>query len=449
MSKGQVLIRSAVSALFFVLALPVLAQEIAGVDLSIFNRGPGTVLVVDSLDDDGEVGTLRWAVNTWETRDGQPVEGMRYVVFAVSGEIALERRLEILRDDVRVAGQTAPRSRRGPAGVTLSGAPLKIRGNRVMVEHIRVRPGGVREGGLPADDIDAIQIGPALNEGDLEDIVLRNVSASWSVDELVSVYPDFGKRVRRVSILSSLLAEPLTEAGHPRGQHNYGLLLRRGARGVLVADTLMAGATRRNPTLEQGSSAAVVNTLIANWGEKSPLHFILRDDIEGEEAEISITAIGNVARAGANTPSSTRNRYITVEPSQMDELQEEAPVVLFARDNFVNGRRDRPPSGQWVQRVDTPPVIARHELLPASEVAERVFAHAGAWPAARDATDARIVREIETGAHRWIAMPPDDPATPRAQGMPAVPEEPFTQAGVRMSRIGVWLETLHRAAGGI
>ncbi|MEM7567486.1 MAG: hypothetical protein AAF321_09685, partial [Pseudomonadota bacterium] len=218
--------------------------KVAGADWTAIKRAfaNAEIVTVRSLDDDDAAGTLRHAL----ARDANAAPCV--IVFAVSGEITLSRALEIRSPRVWIAGQTAPRGPGGAGGITLTGHPLIVRAGRVVVEHLRVRPGPAELGG--GDLQDGVRIGASVS-GDMADIVLRHLSVSWSADELLAIAPRMGETIRRVSVTDCLFAQPLLDGGHPRGAHNYGVYLRRGARQVLLARNVMSGATRRMPTLEQ------------------------------------------------------------------------------------------------------------------------------------------------------------------------------------------------------
>ena len=86
----------------------------------------GRVIKVTNLDDSGP-GSLRQAVVG---------RGPRTVIFEVSGNIDLERDLDIHRGQLTIAGQTAPGD-----GITLRGYGVNVYADDVIIRYIRVRPG--------------------------------------------------------------------------------------------------------------------------------------------------------------------------------------------------------------------------------------------------------------------------------------------------------------------
>lgn len=165
----------------------------------------GRVLRVTQLGDSGP-GSLRAAVEA---------EGPRTVVFDIGGTIRLASPLTIRRGRITIAGQTAP-----GGGITLRDHPLVIAADDVVVRHLRSRLGG--ESGVEADAV-------SITRG--RRIILDHISASWSVDETLSVgsrYDPPERGIYDVTVQWSLIAESLNASGHAKGEHGYGSLVRGG-----------------------------------------------------------------------------------------------------------------------------------------------------------------------------------------------------------------------------
>jgi hypothetical protein len=165
----------------------------------------GRVLRVTNLDDSGP-GSLRAAVEA---------DGPRTVVFDIGGMIRLASPLTIRRGRITIAGQTAP-----GGGVTLRDHPLVVAADDVVIRHIRSRLGD--ESGTEADAV-------SITRG--RRIILDHISASWSVDETLSVgsrYDPPDRGIHDVTVQWSLIAESLNASGHAKGEHGYGSLVRGG-----------------------------------------------------------------------------------------------------------------------------------------------------------------------------------------------------------------------------
>ena len=171
---------------------------------AVGGRG-GRVLRVTHTGDSGP-GSLRAAIEA---------EGPRTIVFDTGGVIRLESPLVIRRGQVTIAGQTAP-----GGGITLIGQPLIIAADDVIVRHIRSR--------LAAEQVveaDAISVTRGRR------IILDHVSASWSVDETLSVgsrYDPPERGIYDVTVQNSVIAESLNASAHAKGEHGYGSLVRGG-----------------------------------------------------------------------------------------------------------------------------------------------------------------------------------------------------------------------------
>lgn len=165
----------------------------------------GRVLRVTQTGDSGP-GSLRAAIEA---------EGPRTIVFDTGGIIRLESPLIIRRGRVTMAGQTAP-----GGGITLTGQPLIVSADDVIVRHIRSRLGVDQ-----AVEEDAISITRGRR------IILDHVSASWSVDETLSVgsrYDPPERGIYDVTVQNSVIAESLNASAHAKGDHGYGSLVRGG-----------------------------------------------------------------------------------------------------------------------------------------------------------------------------------------------------------------------------
>lgn len=191
-----------------------------------------------------------------------------------------------------VAGETAP-----SPGITLWGAPLRIRASDVIVRHLRIRIGDGASSNH--DDRDGITIlGEGKEKAPSRNVLIDNCSVSWAIDENVSLwFPG----ISGVTIRNSIIAEGLDNSTHSKGPHSMGLLVGSGARDVLIQGNLFAHNRWRNPVLTSGVTAIVLNNVIYNPGG-SALHFYN----DGEEPTFA-AIIGNVVRAG---PSSRGNMHL-------------------------------------------------------------------------------------------------------------------------------------------
>lgn len=195
----------------------------------------GVVYEVTNLNDSGE-GSLRVAVEA---------EGPRTVVFKVSGTIDLQSRLEIKNPYITIAGQTAPGD-----GITLKRYPIMIRADEVIIRYIRVRLGD--ETGLSDD---------AISSRYTKNIILDHVSASWSIDETLSIY-----HCKNITVQWCVISESLYESNHSKGS-NHGYVGIWGSDYGTYHHNLIAHHSSRNPRFASGcENTDYRNNVLYNWG---------------------------------------------------------------------------------------------------------------------------------------------------------------------------------------
>ncbi|WP_396593885.1 polysaccharide lyase family 1 protein [Brevundimonas sp. R86498] len=334
----------------------------------------GVVLRVTNLDDSGP-GSLREAIEA---------NVPRTVVFDVGGTITLTTPLRIRRPRITVAGQTAP-----GGGITLRGQPLLISTDDVVVRYIRSRLGD--ETGIEADAI-------TIDRGSR--IILDHVSASWSVDETLSI----GSRDRvidAVTVQWSIIAESLNLSGHAKGDHGYGSLV-RGAHGARFTFHHNLWASHRarmprpgnylTPDIDPGGPRfEFTNNVFYNWGAGRAGYNADRDPATAS----SYAFIANAYRRG---PDSTGGVIFE---------EESAFAHAWFEANSLDGVV---PADPWslVTGGETPGyrLSGRPDWAsPATDSPEDAFAKVLATAGAsrpRDAVDARIVADVREGTGRII-----------------------------------------------
>lgn len=234
-------------------ALPVAAQSLTAFPgaegagkFTVGGRG-GRVIAVTNLNDSGP-GSLRAAVEA---------SGARVVVFRVAGTIWLKSLLKVVNPYLTLVGQTAPGE-----GITVAGHEFRIEAGQVIVRYLRFRTGDrVRA------DLDAVSVRKGRN------VILDHLSASWGIDEVLSVTPDASE----VTVQWCLISESLHDSVHSYNEpHGKGSLLggRKGAR-LSFHHNLYAHHADRAPAIQgldpvskdpQGVRLDFRNNVIYDWG---------------------------------------------------------------------------------------------------------------------------------------------------------------------------------------
>ncbi|WP_459191461.1 DUF1349 domain-containing protein [Halosimplex sp. J119] len=283
------------------------------------------------------------------------IPGPRIVVFETSGTIDLGAEdLNVRNDKCWIAGQTAP-----SPGVTLIRGGLWVYGNDCVVQHIRVRPGdaGQDEGWQP----DAIEMAD-----DTTGNVVDHCTGTWSVDENINV----GYDTENSTMTNCLVAEPLNDATHAKGEHGYNSIVGNRAKNVTLSGNIWALGTDRNPRLKQGTETVVVNNFVHHYG-----------DGMWADPETSHSIVGNV-----------------FEDPQTDQPNIFGQGSVYSEDNVQRDDADVPMVGDDITELDERPLWPEAlEAVSSSEVRSHNLKHAGARPADRTETDQRIVEAVRNG----------------------------------------------------
>ncbi len=331
-------------------------------------------------------------------------EGPRLVVFEVGGVIDLDGRTLVVRHPhLTIAGQSAP-----DPGITLIRGGLIVETHDVVIQHLSVRPGDAGPVGKEwAPDAMGVRRG---NAGPVHDVVFEHCSATWAVDENLSIsgpgdVADPSLTASDITLRHCLIAEALSKATHPKGEHSKGTLVHDGVRNVTIEGCLYAHNRERNPRVKGGASAIVRDSVMYNWGSAC-----VGVGARGNQKMLSpaeVTLERNVAIAGPDT----RGRVFVkgVDPGGK----------VWLRDNIALGA-----SGEPLSMTDGRVEIVVQTSNGAPLTAERVLRSAGSRPARRDPIDARIVRSVILGDGRIIDSQnevggyPVRPATSRALIVP-------------------------------
>ncbi len=370
-------------------ALPVIPGAAGyGIDTPA-GRG-GKVYRVTTLDDSGP-GSLRECVTA---------SGPRVCVFEISGSIRLESKLVVENPHLTIAGQTAP-----DPGILIRNAGLYIDASDVLVQHIAVRVGDDPDGEKP-DIRDTFKIG---GHGRVKNVVIDHSSFSWGIDGVVDIWGDWSD----VTVLNSIISEPLHDSLHSEGKHGFNMLIGsydKKARVALVGN-LLAHGFGRNP--RSGAAEFVfVNNVVYNPGEFEAMLFNAKYPTRN-------SIVGNVFIKGQSSREAAKPVFLTGPDAVGVATEIVSGTRVHVADNAAYGATDDPWSviendstlpRKAVEAIEPPVWPDGLEALPVgnNKVRDAVLENAGTRPAQRNSVDARIVREVKDGTGTVINCVSDD-----------------------------------------
>ena len=347
----------------------------------------GKIIRVTTLAAKGP-GSLREALDT---------KGPRIVVFEVGGVIDLGvETVKISEPFLTIAGQTAPQP-----GITLIRGGIDITAHDVIIQHIRVRPGDAGMAKMSGHDFDAISTVGAYN------VIVDHCSMTWATDENLSAS---GTRFKgdtpeqwregtshRITFSNNIIAEGLANSTHAKGEHSKGSLIHDNARDILIIGNLYAQNVERNPFFKGGTQGWVVNNLIYNSGQRALHYNLIAAEWAGHPYQDGrLAAVGNVMRAGPNTPT-TATFFMFGGSGELD---------LYLHDNIAVDRigNPLPMQGRYTTAAVSPRMLKTAPALPfgvkpipATQVQDAVIANVGARPWDRDDIDRRILENTIEG----------------------------------------------------
>lgn len=377
--------------------IPAFPGAIGGGRFSFGGRG-GQVYVVTSLADSGE-GSLREACEAG---------GARIIVFNVAGEIHLERPIHVRAPYISIYGQTAPGD-----GIVITGQTLLIDTHDVIIRYMRFRRGSM----------DVAFRDDACGGNGIGNIIYDHCSASWGLDEVMSMYrhvyarneKGYGEKLPTVNIT---IQDCIFAEGLDLYNHAFGASI--GGHNSLFARNLFANNISRNPSIAMDGDFNFVNNVLFNWWNRS---------IDGGDNNSQFNIINNYLKPGPITGYDVKTQAVDENASirwrllkpESGRQKENAGTYgkAFVNGNIVEGN-DRVTADNWdggVQpaglktkqgimdtiKVDQPfamPFI--DTIYSAADAFIQVLNGVGATKPRRDAVDERIIRNVKTGVPQYV-----------------------------------------------
>ncbi|MXV15198.1 pectate lyase family protein [Hufsiella ginkgonis] len=347
-----------------------------------FGGHGGKVIVVTTLADSGP-GSFREACEQG---------GTRIVVFNVAGIIRIKSPVIIRAPYITIAGQSAPGD-----GVCIAGESVWIDTHDVVIRYMRFRRG----------ETDVTRRDDAIGGNPVGNILIDHVSASWGLDENMSmyrhVYDRGGSKQEKlptvnITIQNSIFSEALDTYNHAFGSTIGGL-------NSTFMRNLWANNISRNPSVGMYGDFGFVNNVVYNWWNRSA---------DGGDNESQYSFINNYYKPGPITPPGEPISYRILKP-EAGRAKDKSTVFgkAYVAGNVIEGN-EKVTKNNWdggVQveskgdnarlidsiRTDKPFPMASITKVSAEKAYAYVLGNAGATLPKRDPVDLRIIEEVKTG----------------------------------------------------
>ncbi len=347
-----------------------------------FGGRGGKVWVVSNLNDDGP-GSFREACEA---------AGPRIVIFNVAGIITLKDRIRIRTPYITICGSTAPGD-----GVCIAGNTVELESHDIVVRHMRFRRGAT----------DATDRNDSIGGNPVGNILIDHVSASWGLDENMSMYrhmyrpPNGSQELKlptvNITIQHSIFSEALNIYHHAFGSTIGGL-------NSTFHHNLWACNTGRNPSVGMYGDFTFTNNVLFNYRHRT---------VDGGDHRSFFNIINNYLKPGPGTPS-TAVAYRLLKPeSERSKVVFDHFGKAFVDGNVVEGYPEvskdnwkggvQPDSKASLEsvlptiRLEKPYTHAELPIQSAEEAYQVVLREAGATLPKRDAVDLRVIEMVKTG----------------------------------------------------
>lgn len=340
----------------------------------------GKVYVVTNLNDSGP-GSFREACEQG---------GARIIVFNVAGIIHLKSPVSIRAPYVTIEGQTAPGD-----GVCIAGESVWVDTHDVIVRYLRFRRGATEV--TRRDD--------ALGGNGVGNIIFDHVSASWGLDENMSMYRHVytkgdGSKPQKLPTVNITIQNCIFSEALNTYNHAFGSTI--GGHNSTFMRNLWSSNISRNPSIGMDGDFGFVNNVVYNWWNRSA---------DGGDDKSLFNFINNYYKPGPITPKDKPIGHRILKPESSRNKNDadhfgkayvNGNIVegddAVTKDNWAGGVqvREMPDCGQFTSqiRVDKPFPMAKVTIMSAKEAYNYVLDNVGATLPKRDAVDQRIVKQV-------------------------------------------------------
>jgi pectate lyase len=314
-------------------------------------------------------GTLREAVEA---------KGPRYVVFAVSGDIALKSELVIKNPYITIAGQSAPGE-----GVQIRNWGVKVETHDVILRHLRIRVGEVKGPGKLRR-----VLGEQTHALDLAgiNIIADHCEAAFANDQIFNTY---GSVYREGATLQwSMIYGGPTKSTHEKGSHSMSTVA-VGWTFVSLHHNLFAHTRLRNPRLDMLTYDFRNNVIYNFYG----------NGYGSDNDTRRLNYVGNTMKKGPDTTGDTAYAFSGTGPYWQ----------YYAADNRVPADFKGVIEAEAVAPLSRPIPFAPVTTHPADEAFQLVVAQSGATKPVRDAITTWVAQSVIDGTGSVPGTPDDWP----------------------------------------
>lgn len=387
-------------------------------------RGDGLtneVIEVTNLEDDVDnppEGSLRWAFKQATEEREDPILGTYTfnlpitIVFRVGGVINLKGELRVKRNNMTIAGQTAPGD-----GICIRGETVNFGGSKnLILRYVRFRPG---------DELGAETSAFRIENGG--NFIIDHCSMSWAIEETTHFSSNSNTTVQWC-----IISESLYQSVHKKG--NRGYATQWGGEYATYHHNLLAHHNSRMPRIN-GSNENDIEALVDyrnnvnyNWGSRGAFY---GGEFEGTDGQgfCHTNVVNNYFKPGPATsetiifahPSFNRGGVQTDGYSGWyftGNVMEGYPEMtadnwLGVDASSVNGAENIRSDEEFVK---TDGVLEQYGNFTetAEEAYQSVLEDAGATLPKRDTIDARVIAEVKGDIPivRYTYVDQDDRTTP-------------------------------------
>ncbi|MCO6430061.1 MAG: hypothetical protein J5J00_04315 [Deltaproteobacteria bacterium] len=305
----------------------------------------------------------------------------RTVVFAISGVIDMRGPVKIRNPYLTVAGQTA-----GGQGITVVTERFEVATHDVLLQDFAIFIGD-RPGLTKPSERDGIVLNGERSP--VYNVMIYRLLIEGAIDENFSTY----KKVRNVTIDSSIIANSLNRSMHSKGEHGKGILIGDGTQSISIVGSLLSCNHDRNPRVKQGASIEFINNVVYGWGGRTGWNVFNISGERKKDRPVLASIIGNLYIPGPHGRSDIPILY----PKGLIKGSR-----VFMRDNLMlastrmleGNRAERPPfSISW----DSEPFGGSGIFpLPVDQLWDHVSKNVGPSPSRRAKRVKDIIDEVQS-----------------------------------------------------